>query len=103
MVRFVPSVWKAQGENVGKAADSFYRSAHGVIIAEPVKTRTASPLEAAAVAGDALCQNPWHHLIAQATEGMTSLGSKMVGTGDDYAATEEAAAAASERFWDVPS
>jgi hypothetical protein len=58
-----------------------------------------SPLEAAAVAGDQLCQNPWHKLVAGGYEGLTSLGSKMTGTGSDYAATEAANVAASQRFW----
>ncbi len=98
-MKFSPTTWRAQGEKVANAADAFYRGGHGVITSGPVSARTASPLEAAAVAGDDLCQNPWHQLIAAAMEGLTSLGSKMVGTGDGYAATEEAAEAANQRFW----
>lgn len=97
MTTFTPSVWKAQGEQVQATADEFYRSAHGVVTGQPIPTRSGSPIEAAAAAGDALCQNPWHHLIANAYEGLTSVGSRMVGTGDDYTASEESAAG--QRFW----
>lgn len=97
MVDFVPSVWKAQGEVIAGSADDFYRSAHNVIISKVLTARTASPLETELVAGDALCHNPWHHLIAGGYEGLTSVGSRMVATGSDYAATEEQAA--DNRFW----
>ncbi|NLE97742.1 MAG: hypothetical protein GX596_07105 [Propionibacterium sp.] len=98
MTTFTPSVWKAEGVNVQSTADDFYRAAHGVVVGQPIDKRTSSPIEAAAAAGDALCQNPWHHLIAKAHEGLTSVGSRMIGTGDDYEAEEESAAA--QRFWD---
>lgn len=97
MTKFTPAVWKAQGEVIQNAAEEFYRGAHGVVVGQPIATRSSSPIEAAAAAGDKQCQNPWHHLVANAYEGLTSVGSRMVGTGDDYDATEEAAAR--ERFW----
>lgn len=97
MVKFDPPVWLAQGEAVNAAADTFYGAAEVVITKPALTTRTASPLEAAAVAGDALCVDPWHRIIAGAYEELTIVGSRMVGTGSDYAQTEEAAA--NTRFW----
>ena len=97
MVEFVPSVWKVEGEKVSGAADEFYRGAHGVITCREFRTRSSSPIEQAVANGDALCYHPWHHLIASSYEGLTSVASRMVATGSDYAATEEAAA--SVRFW----
>ena len=99
MVTFVPSVWKTEGDGLTVAADDFYRAAQGVIVAEAITARTASPVEAAVVASDALCYNPWHHLIANGFESLTAVSSRMVGTGSDYAATEDDAEAAGRRFW----
>lgn len=98
MTTFTPSAWKKAGETMDQAAKEMYKDAHQVIVARPLTTRTSSPIEAAAVAGDALCNVPWHKLIASATEGVSSTAGKMRATGSDYSATEEAAAAA--RFWE---
>ena len=98
MTIFTPSAWRKAGETLDQAATAMYADAHQVIIAETLSARTRSPIEAAAVAGDALCNGPWHRLIAGAMEGATSTASKMRATGSDYQATDEAAAAA--RFWE---
>lgn len=97
MTSFDPAVWKAQGEAMQTAADAFYHDAYDVIISKAITSSTASRLDQAVSDGDALCHNPWHQLIAGAYEEMTSVSSRMVGTGSDYAATEEAAA--NQRFW----
>lgn len=98
MTTFTPSTWRKAGEQTRQAADELYERAYGVITARALQASTSSPIEAAAVAGDAQCNVPWHQLIAAAQEGLTSTSSKMFATGDDYAATEEAAA--SQRFWE---
>ena len=97
MTTFEPSTWKKAGEVMNTAADDMYRSAYAVITAQPFSAKSSSPIDAAAVAGDALCNVPWHQLVAAANEGMTTTATKMVATGTDYAAAEEAAA--STRFW----
>lgn len=38
MVRFTPYVWKGEGDKVNTAADTFYRGAHKVIVAEKLTT-----------------------------------------------------------------
>lgn len=97
MTQFVPSVWKAEGEHIQTAADTFYRSAYDVIVMGKYAQSSNSPIEVAIKAPTDACQDKWHRLIAGAFEGLTGVSSRMVGTGADYEATEEAAA--SERFW----
>lgn len=99
MVTFTPSVWKAEGDKVNTSADEFYRGAHKVIVAEKFATRSSSPIEEAVAAGDKQCYDQWHHLIANGFEALTSVASRMIGTGSDYKATEADATAAAERFW----
>lgn len=98
MTTFTPSAWVTGGEAMRQGAEDMYAGSHGVIRAHPLTARTSSPIESAAVAGDALCNVPWHRLIAYAKESMGVVGSKMVATGEDYSATEEDAA--TQRFWE---
>ncbi|WP_296139535.1 hypothetical protein [uncultured Tessaracoccus sp.] len=96
MTTFDPSAWKAAGEAVRSHAHTFYRSAHGLITAHPSSTG-ASPIDAAAHVGDAYAQGEWHNIMADAYKSLSSTGSSMVATGEDYEATEEQAAY--QRFW----
>lgn len=100
MTTFSPSSWRKAGTAAGEAADDLYTEAHEVIISERLTARTSSPIEAAAVAGDGLCWQPWHEIIAGAYEELTSVASKMVGTGDDYATVEDFNEEAASRFWE---
>lgn len=97
MTTFTPSNWVTAGQAMRQGAEDMYAGSHGVIRAKPLTARTSSPIEGKAVAGDALCNVPWHRLIAYAKESMAMTGSKMVATGEDYSATEEEAA--TQRFW----
>lgn len=99
MTTFTPSVWADQGARVEQAADDFYRSAYPVITAQRLTAHGSSPIDAALVAGDGLCHDPWHKLIANRFEAATDVASRMVGTGTDYAATEAANTEAAQRFW----
>lgn len=99
MVTFTPSVWAAQGERLNQAAEEFYRGAHPVITATRLTASGSSPIDAALVAGDGQCYDPWHKLIANRFEVATDVSSRMVGTGTDYEATEAGATAAARRFW----
>ena len=97
--KFTPSAWAEQAKKINDAADSYYQQAEPVILSQAITARTDSPLERAAVAGDENFHNPWHRLIGASFEAVTALASKMEATGTDYAATEEAATEAAERFW----
>lgn len=96
---FHPPTWSEQGGKVDTAAQEFYITAAPVITMRPFAAKSNSPIESAAVAGDAACLVPWHRIVAGAKEGMTTVGSKMRGTGNDYSATEEGNASAAGRFW----
>ncbi|OYN92656.1 hypothetical protein [Parenemella sanctibonifatiensis] len=96
---FHPPTWSEQGGKVDSAAQEFYITAEPVITMRPFAAKSNSPIESAAVAGDASCLVPWHRIVAGAKEGMTTVGSKMIGTGNDYSATEEDNASAAGRFW----
>lgn len=98
MTTFNPYSWKVSGEALEDAASDMYRQAHDVITAHALKIRGSSAIDAAVLAGDALCNAPWHRLIAAAQEGLTSTASKMVATGEDYNSYEQSAASA--RFWE---
>ncbi|EPH02753.1 hypothetical protein HMPREF1531_02064 [Propionibacterium sp. oral taxon 192 str. F0372] len=104
MTEFNPAMWKEAGAAIEKVADALYRSAEGIALAEPlVYLDGASPIDAAIIARDGKCCLPWHNLVGAANDGLTSLGSKMTATGNDYEATEEGNIAAAKRFWEVDS
>lgn len=97
---FDPSVWKKQGQVLQDAAKDFYDAATPAVVTSGATPSGAqSPIDRALNDGHAAIHDPWHHVIAGAYEATHVLASKMVGTGDDYAATEADAKAASDRFW----
>lgn len=97
MVTFDPPSWEKAGYQMLGAADAFYRGAHGVITAKTVSGNSGSGIDGAVMQGDSQCNVPWHRLIAAAQESLSSTGSKAQGTGTNYGATEETAAA--QRYW----
>ena len=97
--KFTPSVWAAEGEKVCQSADDFYSGAEPVILADVISSSSGSRLDNAMVRMDVSMIHPWHNVIGSAFEALQAVGSQMVGTGSDYAATEEAATSAAERFW----
>lgn len=99
MTKFDPQSWVAQGNILSAASEDFYASCWPVISAAPLKNTTGSELDAAIVQGNTACASTWHQLIAAMREASSSEASKVIATGEDYAASEEDATEASDRFW----
>lgn len=96
---FDPSVWIAQGQRVSAAGDAMYASAHDMIVLPAIDVHSGSPLDDAVRDADAKHVNAWHETVAAAYEYLDVIGATMIGTGQDYAATEADAEAAGKRFW----
>lgn len=96
---FEPESWATAGNHVDQATQDMYTGAYSVITAGRYTTKTGTPIGAAISTGESAIYDAWHAHIGYAKEALTSISSKMVSTGEDYATVEDMNTQASSRFW----
>ena len=98
--QFDPTAWNTGADLLDAAREAWETSSFQAAQSQPVSGNGSVPVDALLSKKTAELKLKWYDLIGEVGVAMGSDVSKMRATAANYAASEEQAVAANERFWE---